>query len=106
MADGDVEAHQRFSFVVRAEIIRQLLQILEVSHSAGVVHRDIKPENIIIGACGEVTLIDWGIAVVLEEDNGKGSSLARLHIWHPSKQGVKGLTSAVTCFHWGRCFMS
>ena len=91
---------------MRAEIIRQLLRNLRSFHSAGVVHRDIKPENIIIGACGEVTLIDWGIAVVLEEDTEKASSLARLHIWHPSKQGVKGLTLAVTCFHWGRCFMS
>ena len=40
---------------------------LSYAHAHGVVHRDIKPENVHIGAYGEVTLLDWGIAKVWNE---------------------------------------
>jgi serine/threonine-protein kinase len=41
----------------------QLAETLEYVHEQGVVHRDLKPENIIIGADGQVTLMDFGIAL-------------------------------------------
>lgn len=43
-------------------------QALRYAHSRGIVHRDIKPENVMIGSFGEVYVLDWGIAVALEDD--------------------------------------
>lgn len=50
------------------EIFGQLCQAVHFAHSRGIIHRDIKPENVMIGAYGEVYLVDWGVAVTTDRD--------------------------------------
>ena len=73
--DSILEYHER-----RSEdnddpmIFRQLLsafisvcQALGHAHSRKVIHRDLKPENVAIDNFGQVIVIDWGLAKVIDE---------------------------------------
>ncbi len=43
-------------------IFVQVCHALDYAHCQGVAHLDVKPSNIMVGAFGEVYLMDWGLA--------------------------------------------
>ena len=59
------------------EILVQVARAVHYAHSKGVIHRDLKPDNVMIGAFGEVYVVDWGIAVSSREDGVPGLPLTR-----------------------------
>ena len=70
------------------QVIIDCCAALDYSHQQGILHRDIKPANIMINREGTVKLLDFGIAVGLQEDSGlanKGPTLGTPNYMSPEQ---------------------
>lgn len=46
-------------------VFEAMAQAVGFAHAHNVIHRDLKPTNIMVGAFGEVQVMDWGLAKIL-----------------------------------------
>src|SRR6266850_5712772 len=51
----------------RLRIFLRVCDAVAFAHARGVLHRDLKPANIMVGPFGEVLVMDWGLAKILQE---------------------------------------
>ena len=49
------------------KIFEQVAQTVAYAHSTGIIHRDLKPANVMVGAFGEVQVMDWSLAKRIAE---------------------------------------
>jgi serine/threonine-protein kinase len=55
----------------RAQLLRAFVDVclaIALAHDEKVLHRDLKPANIALGSYGEVYVLDWGVARILDGD--------------------------------------
>lgn len=76
LQDGDEEYRDEYTLVRLLNILRQVSQATNYAHVRSVIHRDLKPDNIMLGDFGEVLVMDWGLAQIIESkaDFGEGSA--------------------------------
>jgi tetratricopeptide (TPR) repeat protein len=46
-------------------VFEAVCQAIAYAHAHQIIHRDLKPANVMVGAFGEVQVMDWGLAKVL-----------------------------------------
>jgi serine/threonine protein kinase len=71
--------------------VRVLLAVCDAvahAHARRILHRDLKPANVMLGEHGEITLLDWGLAVSLDPDERRPI---------PRAADARGVAGTPTC---------
>lgn len=87
----------------RVELLAQVCDAVDHAHRQLIVHRDIKPSNILVDDEGRAKLLDFGIARLLDDDDGQRTQTqAMTPAWAtPEQQQGKPVTTASDVFQLG-----
>jgi eukaryotic-like serine/threonine-protein kinase len=85
---------RQLSIRQRIELFRIICSAVQHAHQQLIVHRDLKPANIFVTEAGDVKLLDFGIARLLEGDASRNAvtSAALLTPDYASPEHVRGET--------------
>ncbi len=67
LRSGDENYLQNYTLGRMIQIFRRVCNAIAFAHSQNVMHLDLKPENVHIGDYGDVQVIDWGLARLIED---------------------------------------
>lgn len=83
----DEYAAQGASLRDRLRKFQSVCDAVAFAHAHDVIHRDLKPQNIMIGSFGEVLVLDWGVAKLVdrEDDTVEGTVIGTQNYMSPEQ---------------------
>ncbi|MGH7942535.1 MAG: serine/threonine-protein kinase [Limisphaerales bacterium] len=92
----------QLNFEQKARLLREVARGLAVAHECGLIHRDLKPDNILVGPDLRPRILDFGLALSLEEAGRLGPGFEGTPLYASPEQ-VRGqpLTAASDVFSLG-----
>lgn len=87
----------------RAGLFMSVCEAVAYAHARLIVHRDLKPSNIMVDKEGEVKLLDFGIAKLLDAESAQTTSLQVFTPEYAAPEQVRGetVTTAVDIYALG-----
>ena len=84
------------------EFTKQVVSACNHAHERGVVHRDIKPQNVMITSGGEVKILDFGIAKMMDDEVNNltktGTQLGTVYYMSPEQVKGEKITPATDIY--------
>jgi len=92
----------QLNFEQKARLLREVARGLAVAHERGLIHRDLKPDNVIVGPDLRPRILDFGLALSLEEAGRQGGGFEGTPLYASPEQ-VRGqpLTASSDVFSLG-----
>lgn len=86
----------------RLRLFIRICEAVAFAHSLGILHRDLKPENMMIGAFGEVLIMDWGLAKHTSEAESPGRVMGTPAYMSPEQERGAPVDHRADIFALGR----
>ena len=94
--ERQVSQEGQYTVSEAVELLVKITKAMAYAHSNGVIHRDLKPTNILLDETGEPKIIDFGLARMLSEGEGKltepGEKLLSLGYGAPEQEHDASVT--------------